>query len=103
ENIKLRTLITLGNDTAVDRIKLAENELEQKKKLINAELISDKEKQAKIAQAEAETQVKIRAERKKTLDDIVEIAQETANIFTGFAQAAQDQSNIIIEQISAEL
>lgn len=102
ENIKINTLITLGKDTAADRIKLAENELEQKKKLINAELISDKEKQAKIAQAEAETQVKIRAERKKTLDDIVEIAQETANIFSGFAQAAQDQSNIIIEQITRQ-
>jgi hypothetical protein len=102
ENIKIRTLITLGKDSAVDRIKLAQNELEQKKKLIDAELISDKEKQAKIAQAEAETQVKIRAERKKTLDDIVEIAQETANIFSGFAQAAQDQSNIIIEQITRQ-
>ena len=102
ENIKINTLITLGKDTAADRIKLAENELEQKKKLINAEIISEKEKQAKIAQAEAETQVKIRAERKKTLDDIVEIAQETANIFSGFAQAAQDQSNIIIEQITKQ-
>lgn len=102
ENIKIRTLITLGKDSAVDRIKLAQNELEQKKKLINAELISDKEKQAKMAQAEAETQVKIRGERKKTLDDIVEIAQETANIFSGFAQAAQDQSNIIIEQITRQ-
>lgn len=102
ENMKIRTLITLGKDSAVDRIKLAQNELEQKKKLINAELISDTEKQAKIAQAEAETQVKIRAERKKTLDDIIEIAQETANIFSGFAQAAQDQSNIIIEQITRQ-
>lgn len=102
ENIKIRTLITLGKDSAVDRIKLAQNELEQKKKLINAELISDTEKQAKIAQAEAETQVKIRAERKKTLNDVVEIAQETANIFSGFAKAAQDQSNIIIEEITRQ-
>lgn len=102
ENIKIRTLQVLGKDSVTDRIKLAQNELEQKKKAINAELISQEEKNAKIALAEAETQVKIREERKKTLKSIQDVIQETASLFSGFGQLAQDQSNIIIEQIQKQ-
>jgi hypothetical protein len=102
ENIKIRTLQVLGIDSSRDRIKLAQNELEQKKKLIDAELISQDEKNAKIALAEAETSKTILEERKKLTKSLVDIGQETASLFSGFAQAASDQSNNIIEQIQLQ-
>jgi hypothetical protein len=101
DNLRIETLKALDQDTLDDRIKLLNNKLEAQKNSINAELISDKEKQAKIKKAEAETQEAIRAERKKTTEETInnalEIAQAIGNAFGSLADALKKQGDARIE------
>jgi len=101
DNLRIETLKALDQDTLDDRIQLLNNKLEAQKNSINAELISDKEKQAKIKKAEAETQEAIRAERKKTteetINDALQIAQAIGNAFGSLADALKKQGDARIE------
>jgi len=111
DNLRIETLKALDQDTLDDRIKLLNNKLEAQKNSINAELISDKEKQAKIKKAEAETQEAIRAERKKTLEESIqqglEFANAVGNAFQSFVALSKQQSEarvaFVQETSAAEL
>lgn len=104
ENTRIETLKVLGEDTLADRIRLIENDAEIKRKAIEKELISEKEKAAKIELLNAQTQQAIRKEREQTdleaIDNALKIGKELNEIFGTFIEIQKELSEQRIQQFT---
>ena len=102
ENLRIEALKVNEQASIEDRIKFIENEAAIKRKQIEKELISEEEKNAKIALLDAQTQKQIRDERQKTLDQTIEIAQATAQLFSDIVEIQGNQSQKRLEEIEQQ-
>jgi len=102
ENLRLEALKVSDQATIEDRIKFIENDAAIKRKAIEKELISEEEKNAKIALLDAQTQKAIRDERQKTLDQTIEIANATAQLFSDIVDIQANQSEKRVQQIEEQ-
>lgn len=102
ENLRIEALKVNEQASVDDRIRQIENEASIRRKQIEKELISEEEKNAKIALLDAQTQKAIRDERQKTLDQTIEIANATAQLFSDIVEIQANQSEKRVEQIEQQ-
>jgi hypothetical protein len=93
----LRTTELLEGSSLARRINLIELEGERRKADTFDQIDDAKERRSAIELIEAETQAAIRAERKRTLDESIQIAQEYVDVVANLASELNELSRINTE------